>query len=234
MPNLRTIRKRLIDNCDLLIENLQKASEQFHLGRAHQAVTAAMDSPSTGVSTASTARTVSITVGQSVPELCQLTHAILIQEWNIFLDSIFKEAVLHYLRKKKRDKLPKIKLQLKRLELEKLSTLRESISEAAEVAFSSMSYPERLGLLSKLLRISPAKTLKENMNKHRLVRNCLQHNRGIIRPRDLPACGFIELKNDKGEKVKYKEGKKLNLSQTDVIELNQIIKNFSQEFEVAL
>jgi hypothetical protein len=120
------------------------------------------------------------------------------------------------------------------LELEKLSTLRDSISEAAEVAFSSMAYPERLGMLSKLLMISPAQTLKVKMNNHRLIRNCFQHNRGIIRPRDLPDCGFFELINDKGEKVEYKEGQRLVLSQTDVIELNQIIKKFSQEFEVSL
>ena len=234
MPNLRTIRRLLIDDCNLLIENLQKASEQFHLGRAQQAVSAAMVSPSGGASTAGTARTVSIIVGQSVPELCQLTHAILIQEWHIFLDSIFKEAVLHYLKKKQSDKLPKIRLQLAKLDLQKTSTLRESISEEATVAFSSMSYEIRLSKLRKLLNISPDENLKVKMNNHRLIRNCFQHNRGIIRPRDLPACGFFELVNDKGEKVKYKEGQQLALSQTDVIELNKIIKDLSQEFEVTL
>lgn len=235
MPNLRTIRKQMIDNCDLLIEKLQKASGQFNLGQAVTRLQTEMETISKGVDTAGTAPdTLNIPIGQSVPELCQLTHAILIQEWHIFLDSIFKVTVLHYLMKKKRENLPTIRLQLSGLDLETPSKLRVSIGEAAKVAFSSMSYQNRLGILMKLLNISLDENLKMQMNNHRLIRNCFQHNRGIIRPRDLPECGFFELTNDKGEKVPYKEGQQLALSQTDVIELNQIIKDFSQKFEVEL
>lgn len=235
MPNLRTIRKRLIENCDVLIENLRKAYEHFILGQAVTRAQAAMGTTLEGEDTEGTApEPQNIKIDLSAPELFQLTHAILIQEWHIFLDSIFKEAVLHYLRKKRNDKLPKIRLQLAKLDLEKPSTLRESISEEAKVAFSPMPYETRLSTLIKLLGISPDKNLKVKMNNHRLIRNCFQHNRGVIRSRDLPACGFFELINDKGEKVKYTEGQQLELSRADIIELNQIIKDFSRKFEVEL
>lgn len=238
MPNLRTIRKRLIENCDLLMENLQKASEQFHLGRAQQAVTAAMVSTSGGVCTGGTARTVNITVGQSVPELCQLTHAILIQEWHIFLDSIFKEAVLHYLKKRDTNRFPEqIELKLESLDLKDISALRRSISEAAAFSFSFKRYGDRIDKLCKLLAVSTDSNFnkfKVEMKKHILIRNCFQHSRGLVRPIDLPKCGFVELTNDKGDKVPYKEGQKLDLSQADVIELKKIIEDFSQEFEVEL
>jgi len=226
---IRKIRNKLIRNCDDLATKLEKVSRLLLRGEAHDNVQKAYNDKDTGIGPTNI---VFNTSGIGLSELRVLIHAALVQEWHIFLESVFAEVTHHFLKGKQESKLPKIKFQLKGLELKNINQLRKSISYSVKASYSFLPYKQRIGNLCKLLDVTIDSNLRRKMEDHVTIRNIFQHNRGVIKPEDLPECGYFELIDDNGIKRKYREKDQLVISQTDIDNLNQIIKDCSQKYEV--
>lgn len=171
-----------------------------------------------------------------VSELLVLVHAGLVQEWNIFLDSVFGRVVMHYLETDMGNVLPSQRFNLNRIKATNLPDMRESISDAAKEAFSFKSYKMRIESLRDIFGVDTS-TLDAEMKKHVEIRNIFQHNRGVVRETDLvkigqPNGGYFKLLDEKNNKKKYYRGNKISLSKPEVENLNEIVKKYSKEFEV--
>lgn len=169
-----------------------------------------------------------------------LVHSTMIQEWHIFLDSIFGEIVLHYLKNNMQSELIKIMVNLKKVRSPDLITMQRTLSEAIKESFSRRAYDDKIGFLYKQFKIKNGNKLKQlqaELKKHVEIRNLFQHSRGIVTEEALGKIGksprgYFILLNDKGEKTKYSKGKTIVLFEHEIDVLNKNIADYSKKFEV--
>jgi len=167
-------------------------------------------------------------------DLLVFIQAGLIQEWNIFLDSIFGEVVLHYLEIGDRSKLPSQRFYLDKLDPNNLPDLRSSISNAAKESFSFHPYDKRIETLCSIFNIQKNSSLDKEMKKHVEIRNIFQHYRGEVRKTDIEKIGrnYFEVLDENKKIKKYYEQDKLELTLPEIEHLNQTIESYSEKFEV--
>lgn len=232
---LKKVRKQLLDRCNDLIKRFSEAARYLAIGHATDQIvrqgTAGINSRSKKTSSSSTT-----TQYQAEPtgrqDLLVLIHATLIQEWLIFLDCVFGEAVLHYLKEGLPSRLPSMSFKLNKVKPESLVQMRKSICNSAKDSFSFTSYPRKITTLLKLFDVEINENIQAEMKKHVTVRNIFQHNRGLVKESDLAeGQQYFELLNERGGKSKYYRDEKIILSFPEIENLNQIIKNYSEKFE---
>jgi len=232
---LTKYRKPLLYNCDSLVTRFETASLTIEVGQASTKAAIALMSSSTRSSATMAAKHKISVDNMAKSELLVLVHAGLIQEWNIFLDTVFSKVVIYYLETNKWNALPSQKIDLKRIRANNLVNMRESISEAAKEAFSRRSYKERIKTLRKIFQVKHS-TIDTEMTMHVEVRNIFQHHRGLIRRTDLdkigqPAGGYFELLDENKKQKRFYDCEKIELSKPEIDNLNGIIKNYSERFE---
>ena len=172
-------------------------------------------------------------MGKSV--LLILVHAGLIQEWNIFLDSVFRKVVLYCLETNQLDRLQCVEIDLREITPISLSAVRESISSAAWYSFAFSPYNKKTGQLRTIFKTKENdEALNDEMKIHVEIRNIIQHHRGIIREDHLKRIGkdSIKILNEKGELTPHSVGVEIKLSLPAIKKLNQTINEYSKQFEV--
>jgi len=236
-------RSLLLRNCDKFIDRFTKAKLAVEVGQVSTKA-AVQYITSSDTSSAATAEQDYFADAMGVSELLVLVHAGLIQEWSIFLDFVFGKVVLHYLETDMCDALPLQKFNLKKIKATSFYDMRVSISQAAKESFSFENYDEKIKRLRSIFGIKSSQMNEEakkhlealdaEMKKHVEIRNVFQHNRGIIRKRDLTAIGqqYFELLDDDGNTRQYKKDDEMVLSKPEIENLNELIKKYSEKFEV--
>lgn len=244
--NLRGLRTKLVGNCDGLVEQYAmiigkwQASEayanvysKYTPGSRHPGVAR---TSSTGYEYTPDPKTITILISPA--------HAALVQEWIIFVSSVFGRAVLYFLETNATSRLPKQPLRLNKINPSSLRNMRESISEAVKESFSYEGYSKRIITLRSIFNIKEAQLenhekkqveeLNNEMIKHVAIRNIFQHNRGKIRKDDLEGISpqYFELLNENRKKEKYVENDEIFLFWPEIEKLNQTIKNYSKKYEV--
>jgi len=182
---------------------------------------------------------------KTITILISPAHAALVQEWIIFVSSVFARSVLYFLETNATSRLPKQTLRLNKINSSSLRNMRESISEAVKESFSYEGYSKRIKTLRSIFNIKEAQLenhekkqqveeLNNEMIKHVAIRNIFQHNRGKIRKDDLEGISpqYFELLNENGKKKKFVENDDIILSFPEVVFLNKTIKHYSKLFEV--
>lgn len=229
---LKKHRQLLLENCEQLITRFEASKDFLEVGEA--STKAAMKHiASSGPSDAGISR--SYFIGSlKASDLLVLVHAGLIQEWNIFLDSVFGEVILHYLEIGDRSNLPSQRFDLKKVDPRSLPVLRSSISNAARESFSFEPYNKKVEALCSIFNIKKNSDLDKEMTKHVEIRNIFQHNRGEIRETDLEKIGqdCFEVLDGDGNIKQYRNGEKMLLGLPEIERLNKIIKQYSKKFEV--
>lgn len=179
------------------------------------------------------------------------THGCLISEWHSFLNRVFKEIVDYCLKNGKSHHVTKdLEIYLNDADFSSFANLRNSIREALSEKFSSKKHPDRLNRLRKILKINekelkvidPVKLQKIDgltrvIKKHVTVRNCLEHANSKVSDRDLRGAGYgnrIPMLDNLGISHDYVEGDEIFISDKDVIELNNTIKDSVEYFEAEL
>jgi len=163
-----------------------------------------------------------------------LIQAALVQEWSIFLDSVFYAAVLYFLETGDIVKLPPERLDLKKIVPTGFSNLRKSIATATSESFSFRPYDYKIEILCKAFKVTDGLPLKSVLKKHVEIRNIFQHSRGIVRQTDLDkigGAGFDILQEDQTKKI-YGVGDTIILTLCEVLYLNKAINEISIYFEV--
>ena len=128
--------------------------------------------------------------------------------------------------------------------------LRESIRDTLFEKFCLINHSVRLNRLRKILKLNkdnletaePVKWQKiEDLTrliiKHVAIRNCLEHADSKVRQRDINSAGYSQnipmLKAD-GTICEYEEGDVISISDKDILELNKMIIDYMNYFEVEL
>jgi hypothetical protein len=249
------LRNKLLQNCKYAIDRLEVAEYMVsHFVSSNKMLTIT-ESPTPSVSGLPTpsdtylsiqlpqksgtqtddATSYEISDKEILNKFMELTHGVLIQEWEHFLYDVFVEGVIYYL--KGYDLDPDCKLHLKNLKPgTEVSEMRKNLS--VEVKKSHWGYERLFNRSRKLFNVQEAK-LFEEMKKHVQIRHVFQHNRGEIREEDLIAIGMSENVLDrcfsilgaKGQMQKYKKGEPIFLSKPEIQKLLEVIERYSQAFQ---
>jgi len=246
---LSKIRKELIYNCDEIIKLYTTMIGKAQFGEVtshnYQQYIAGAGKNIGKAQTGGDAQNYPLDP-KTVSLLLRPAHAALVQEWLIFLESVFGRIVFHYLKTKTPEKLPSrhFYFSLKKVEPSSLVNIRKSIADIAKESFSFEKYENRIKILRNIFKIKESQLdettkadiakMNEEMKKQVTVRNIFQHNRGQIRKTDLEEIGkkHFKMLNEKGENVTYNEGDDIILSMQEIEKLNNTIKEYSLKFEV--
>ena len=235
---LTKFRRQLIRSCEDLVSKFLESERLLTIGHAADQIVrhgTRGGAPTSGDTSSDAVATQYDVNPSGLSDLLVLVQATLVQEWLIFLDSVFGEAVLYCLKNNLASRLPMLSLGVKKLEPTSLVKMRESICYALREAFSfNRNYPDKIKTLHKMFKVPADKKLQGEMKKHVTIRNIFQHHRGVIRPRDLNAIGKqdFEMLDDAGNQKAYKKGELIVLSKLEVVSLKDVIKRYSQKFEV--
>ncbi|RPJ78268.1 MAG: hypothetical protein EHM20_04300 [Alphaproteobacteria bacterium] len=228
--SLNNLRTELIKNCSNWLSRFNTIRIHLSVGEAAasklQAITnqTALGSQPQNIQT----------VPNQESDVIILIQAALIQEWNIFLDSIFRDVVLFFLETCSVDRLPAARFDIKKIVPTNLSNLRESIASAVSESFSFKPYDQKTEDICSIFNVKDVLPLRSFLKKHVEIRNIFQHHRGVIRPSDLEKIGnnpFDILQEDK-TKINYVSGDKIILTLSEINDLKKAIEDFSKKFEV--
>jgi hypothetical protein len=236
--SLKKVRSQLLTNCKDWLDRFERLKIHLNVGVA--ATTAYQQN--VGQTSSATGRQIDIhaeSVQQnSDVDVLVLVHAGLVQEWSIFLDSVFSKGVFYLLKVGNGARLPRETLDLKQLDPANINKLRESIASTASENFSFRPYDKKIKIICDMFGIDdgPGNSASDSakMRKHVEIRNMFQHNRGIVRNKDLERIGiksFKILQDDQSNKD-YVEGNKIILTLCEIQDLNKTINTFSKCFEV--
>lgn len=234
--SLKKVRNQLLTNCNDWINRFKRLKVHLNVGAA--AATAYQQN--IGQTSSATGDQWNI---QAIPEhessdVLVLVHASLVQEWTIFLDSVFSQAVLYLLKVGNVEKLPEETLDLKYLDPSNMGNLRKSIANIACENFSFRPYDKKIKIICSMFGVEDdsgnSASDSAKMRKHVEIRNVFQHNRGIVRKKDLERIGIKSFKilQDDQSIEEYVEGNKIILTLCEIQNLNNTIITFSKCFEV--
>ena len=236
--SLKKVRSQLLTNCNDWIDRFERLKIHLNVGVA--AATAYQQNVGqTPSATGGQIDTQDVSVQQiSDVDVLILVHACLVQEWSIFLDSIFSKGVFFLLKVGNGARLPRETLDLKQLDPANINKLRESIATTACENFSFRPYDKKIEIICSMFGVNgdPGNSTSDSakMRKHVEIRNIFQHHRGVVRNKDLKRIGitsFKILQNDRSYKD-YVEDLKIILTFCEIQDLNKTIKSFSKCFEV--
>lgn len=224
------LRNELLDHCQGLLSELDMSENIITTSTTEITFskTSADNKTTTGTLDSHSAN--NITIGR----IRVAIHAGMINEWWIFLDQVYGEAILHNLKKNSFQKSCETDIDLKELRTKNINELLESISYASKTSFSFLSYKNKLDTLKSLF-VTTDDSPSQEMKKHVLIRNIFQHNRGQIREIDLEEIGrsnqHLELFDEKGNLNRYKAGDAIILSKIEVENCCKVIEKYSNNFQ---
>ncbi|MGD9110023.1 MAG: hypothetical protein PVG93_03690 [Phycisphaerales bacterium] len=233
--NIAKLRKELLNNCDEAQNLLRAAQRIIPAGSEY------LETQSVGTETEKDEATFTGTLSPSryshklMHNILVLVHAIVIQEWHIFLNEVFAQAVLHYMKGGKLKKPPSGQLELRRLgATRKITEMRESIHDSAKERFGGLGYKDRIDRLRGIFGISFC-GLDEMLKKHVVIRNIFQHHRGKVRESDIKEIDEqyqdIDVIDDDGDVRSFSAGRKIVLSNAEIKKLQETIEKYSEKFE---
>ena len=229
---------QLIRNCADLIERFLEAEKKITIGHKTELIvkqSTVQASPPSGITSRGTTASPSQSNPTGISDLLVLVHATIIQEWLIFLDYVFGEAVRYCLMNNLTSRLPSMSFGIRKLAPNGLVNMRESICLALIDVFSfNRNYPEKIKTLNKIFNVQQDVKLEEAMKKHVTVRNIFQHHRGEVRPRDIDTIGkqYFEILDDAGNPQPYRVKDTIVLTKREIESLNDTLKIYSNKFEV--
>lgn len=164
---------------------------------------------------------------ETTPDLVERTiQAQMIGEWRIFLVRIFERFVYEVLSERK---LHKINFKAQLCFPQDLdSNLVDIIQNRAVHDFDKQDYDTQLDIVLRLLG-KPVDKSHENIrfiNKHKVIRDVIQHNKGKLRDRDFRILGIQKISLLNGPTKKdtiYKTGDVVILTYWEIIELSKIL-----------
>lgn len=226
---LNKIRAYLLKNCDNWLSRFESISVYLSVGAA---ATTELQKK-TSQSTAGSQQWYVQPMSTHESDVIILIQTALVQEWNIFIDSVFYATILHFLEMGDVDKLPTERVDLKKIVSSDICSLRKSIATAARESFSFKPYDNKIEILRKIYKVNDG-PIESVLKKHVEIRNIFQHNRGLVRQTDLiktGGAGFDILQEDQTKKI-YKVGDTIILTLCEVKHFNKTIKDYSNNFEV--
>lgn len=165
-----------------------------------------------------------------------LTHALVVQEWHIYLDESFELAITQSLKSNSIPKkiiLPGV--DLKRVDWSDTDSIIRDLAQVLREKFAFLPYEEKIETLKKLFVFISAKRIRERMRAHVTVRNAFAHHRGVIRHYDLKKLGLLSsglvLTDAKGAKHRFQADDKITLSTYDIKELVEVATEHSKDLE---
>ena len=155
----------------------------------------------------------------------ELFHGRVVRAWYDFLSKTFEQLVTQFTNGE-RDAISIDRLQVKQLLLDR--SIEPNLAQAVKVsvakAFTFATTDDQLKTVTKGLgRRLDAKTVAQ-IRVHTTVRNCFEHNGGIVRPDDLKRLGLeaITLTNDRADPSNFVAGDLLTLSIWDLEDASDI------------
>ena len=242
---IKELRKQLLEKCDYAINRLEAAKERVTFASNNKKdTTTSTSSPGADKSEGDTTTNTSLekksesdtnyefTDSEIMDSFMELTHGVLIQEWEHFLYNIFVEGIIYYVRGYDLGDITH-KLGLKNLKPTLgIVEMRKSVS--AEIERSHLGYERLFDQSRKLFKVKVSELLQEEMNQQVLIRHIFQHNGGEIRSRDIKKNGnkaFLILDN-KGKSHPYGKGKEIPLSGPEIRKLYTVIEEYSEAFQI--
>jgi len=128
-------------------------------------------------------------------------HSFYVQTWLSFLDNVFGNILERHFAGEMIYKIKPVTIKFVSYE-DTPEKLAENIKGRVKEYFSNQVAPmEKLNILEKTLNREITSKLKNNIKKHIVVRNLIQHNRGKLRERDLQTldCSSFLYPNANGE-----------------------------------
>lgn len=150
--------------------------------------------------------------------LLELTHGRIVRTWYDFLSKIF-ERILDEFFQGERERVASEGLQLRRLKLDRsIEDLDASIKEMLENAFNFAKADDQLSIVSKTLALQLSEESLRMVRLHTAVRNCIEHNAGIVRDADIKALGVavISLTDNNAQEVRFGPGERLSITIWDI------------------
>jgi hypothetical protein len=124
----------------------------------------------------------------------ELVHAYLVQSWHGFLDSLFETMLEQHFAGRAIYDLGSMPVHFKSSEDTPETVVANIQLRALEHFCMRMSSDDKMRVVEKALNAKMPEDLAHNIRKHVIVRNVLQHNRGMLRPRDLQRLNADSLK----------------------------------------
>jgi len=123
----------------------------------------------------------------------EMIHGFYVQAWSSFLDSVFESMLEKHFSGTQIYKIQPIPIQFLSIE-DTPDRLLENIKRRVSEHFSNqIALPDKTMILEKSLGLELSPDLKNNIKKHIIVRNVIQHNQGKLRERDLKTLGHNAL-----------------------------------------
>jgi len=240
------LRGKLLQNCKYAIDRLEAAKDIIEKGSNVLQDTAKMTSTQAATFysnpiTSEIIREDAIIPSRDKPhqfkdkivnDVYSVIHGVMTQEWELFLYDIFAEGVIYYLSLGN----PKYQLRVKNLKPNiEVVEIRNHISE--EIKESFRGYEELFKQARTLFNVEEPGFFKE-MQRQIQIRHIFQHNRGIIRKKDLAEIGSngpdacFNILDDEGKLQSYKEDQEIWLSLPEIQKLYETIEQYSEKFQI--
>ena len=246
LSKLKQIRKDLIGRCNTLLRSCRDHMTFLEIGQRTTAVV--VEQYYKGRAVSDSDRIVGPVSGSAPSELdlasraLIITHADLVQEWHIFLDAVFSNAVFTYLQSNREIKLSNSNsIRFSDLSLVGVKGKKDVFGRITESLAESFSFHSHKSKIEDLGRLFPDKmdsTLLREIIKHIEIRNIFQHNRGQVRSDDLKKIGrpkqCFEVLDENGELAQYSEGQKIQLSLRELEKFVEMIEKVSHTYESLL
>jgi hypothetical protein len=228
--SLKTERRELLDNCQELISRFRVTSTFLNIGAAATAAMGQQVSTISGAST-QTGNTPSVCLGP--PEILSLVQAAMVQEWHVYLDTLFGAVVAHMLKIHEYSRMPSQTVDIRSIGADSLVEIRQKVATRAMERFSLQPYDRRVDTICEMFNVHSQDASLGELQKHVGIRNIFQHNRAMVRQSDLKQVGktFFEIRDGQSAK-KYLVGDKLVLTVYEVEQLGNTLEALSKSFEV--
>jgi len=235
ITGLKAERKRLLQNCEELINRFRNTSVCLRVGEAAAAAYESSSSTTAASASSSQRQCPSLTsLGDS--EILVLVQAGIVQEWQVYLDAVFEMIVRHSLITCDLSRLPsRLEIDIKDIDPKSVSTVRGSTAKAARERFSFLAYSEKVKSMCNIfgVNVKSEDASVFELRKHVEIRNIFQHNRGTVREDDLRKIGKASYDiREPGGVQEYCGGQKIVLTSDEVDYLASVLESFSKNFEV--
>jgi hypothetical protein len=161
----------------------------------------------------------------------ELVHAKIIQRWHEFLRQLFEYVLNAHFSNQKDYKINKtVKFDTYiNLSLDTGENILQNIQERILEKFDFMNADTKLKKIEEILKKPVNPELKEKIKKHIIVRNCWQHNNGIVRQYDLKQIGDnkIILTNNEEQPSEIKKDEELIITYYELIHVGKDFREVS-------
>lgn len=162
----------------------------------------------------------------------------IIAELNDFIDECYLEFLVHVLSENNPDGIKLRKMNVK-ISLDSISqNLSEGISDHWLTIhqiisniwkdFKFLSFKDKFKEIMQCIDFTYSEKNIREINKHIVIRNCIQHHNGQLEQTSLKGLGLekIYILGDEGKKIEIKKWKKILLTYTEVKSLIGILSDF--------